>query len=80
LTILEEFDKNLKLTNLDDNYIYTTPKTVNRKIKYIIAVLKLLKLLKLLKQRKEKLEKQIINNIFRTLIQEYLEVKLWIDI
>ena len=45
LTILEKFDKNLKLTNLDDIYIYTTPKSVNRKIKqYIIAV------------RKEKLE------------------------
>ena len=53
LTILEKFDKNLKLTNLDDIYIYTTPKSVNRKIKqYIIAL------------RKEKLDKQIINNIY----------------
>lgn len=53
MTILEKFDKNLKLTNLDDIYIYTTPKSVNRKIKqYIIAV------------RKEKLDKQIINNIY----------------
>ena len=53
LTILEKFDKNLKLTNLDDIYIYTSPKSVNRKIKkYIIAV------------RKEKLDKQIINNIY----------------
>jgi hypothetical protein len=53
LTFLEKFDKNLKLTNLDDIYIYTTPKSVNRKIKqYIIAV------------RKEKLDKQIIKNSY----------------
>ena len=52
-TFLEKFDKNLKLTNLDDIYIYTTPKSVNRKIKqYIIAV------------RKEKLDKQIIKNSY----------------
>jgi len=36
LTILEKFDKNIKLTNLDDIYIYTTPKSVNRKIKKYI--------------------------------------------